>query len=164
MGGSSVYLDVGVAGTGRQEVAVRVEVERPDAGPVPGEGAHDARRLQVPHFDRSRRAPGAHELLRRREAHRLHRRRVTAQALQRKQKKSPLGVETDFLAKREKSGTFFTNSGSLTRTERRRVLLSIFPFARTTRQRFPVALPFFHRTLLLFLALQSAGARVSLAQ
>ena len=58
------YLDVRVARTGREEVAVRVEIERPDAGPVPGERPHDPRRLQIPHFDRSRCTSGAHQLFR----------------------------------------------------------------------------------------------------
>ena len=71
-------LDVGVGRSGGEEVAVRVEVERFDGGAVTRQRLDDSRRLQVPNFDGSGHAPGAHQLLGRREPHSFDRRRVPA--------------------------------------------------------------------------------------
>ena len=78
------YFDIGVGWASSEKVAVGMEIEGLNAGPVPSKCAHHTSRLQVPHLDSSGSTTRAHQLLCWRESHRFDGRRMATQALKMK--------------------------------------------------------------------------------
>lgn len=78
------YLNISVGWASGEKVAVGVEIEGFDTGPVPSQRADHTSRLQVPHFDSSGSTARAHQFFCWRESHRFDGRCMAAEALQMK--------------------------------------------------------------------------------